>query len=117
MHAETGGGSGEVTVGWNAQPNTTGYRVYRSDAPDGDYVLVADINIVNGKTSAAAEVTNIWTTQHMYVPSGSALTSRDTSPTFEYVEYSGAGERCFKVRAYNEAGKGHSSSASCASPP
>ncbi|MCE9621753.1 MAG: hypothetical protein K8R99_05340 [Actinomycetia bacterium] len=116
VHAFPGGGSGEVAVNWNAEPDANGYRIYRSATPDGDFVLVADINVTNGDTSATSEVVNIWTAQHSYVPAGGALASRDTSSEFQYVELSGAGERCFKVRAYNDAGRGHSSSVSCSGP-
>lgn len=116
VHAYPGGGSGEVAVSWNAVTNATGYRIYRADSPDGEFVRVGRINVVTGSTSAVAEVVNIWSVQHSYVPSGGALASPDTSATFEYVELSAAGERCFKVVAFNDAGRGHSSTISCSGP-
>jgi hypothetical protein len=106
-----------VAVSWNAVSDATGYRIYRADSPDGEFVRVARINVVTGSTSATPGVVNIWSVQHSYVPSGGALSSPDTSATFEYVEVTGAGQRCFKVVAFNDAGRGHSSSISCSSPP
>ncbi|MBI4885451.1 MAG: hypothetical protein HY826_15500 [Actinobacteria bacterium] len=71
-------------------------------------------------TAAAADVVNIWSLQHSYVPPSGALANPDTSPWFQYVEVVegiASVEHCFKVIAYNAAGRGHSSAATCGSPP
>ena len=88
----------------------------RADTPDGTFVTVAKINIYSGDTHADAEVVNIWTHLHSYVPDGGGIDGHDTSPVFHYVEVSEADERCFKVVAYNGAGRGHSSSVQCSGP-
>jgi hypothetical protein len=105
-----------VQVDWNATSNAAGYRVLRSYTPDGPWVRVADININTGNTTVAPEVVNIWSAQHTYVPAGGALSGSDTSSVFQYVELSGAGERCFKVIAYNGEVRGAASSVECSGP-
>ena len=103
--ATPGGGSGEVAVGWAAVPRATGYRVIRTTAAGAQLRVVADFNITTGRTTAAPEVVNIWSTQHSYVPDRGRLTQVDRSARFEYVDI-GAGRRYYRVLAYNSTGNG-----------
>jgi hypothetical protein len=112
-----GGGSGEVEVDWDAVAQATGYRVLRSSTTAGPWVTVADLDVTTGHTTAVGQVVNLWSVQHSYIPDSGELTSPDTSPSFQYVEVSGTGSRCFRVLAYNAAGDGAASTVACGSPP
>lgn len=116
VDAYPGGGSGEVQIDWDAEDGATGYRVTIASSPDGPFEVIADFNITTGAVSVAAEVVNIWSSQHTYVPGGGSLSGTDTSSEFYLVDYSGAGERCFHVIAYNEEGRGRASSVACSGP-
>ncbi|HVQ95326.1 MAG TPA: DUF4232 domain-containing protein [Mycobacteriales bacterium] len=114
--ASTGGGSGEVVVDRKAVPQATGYRVIRTDSAGRQIRVVATFDITTGRTTAAAEVVNIWSAEHSYVPNRGPLIRTDRSPWFQYVDV-GAGRRCYRVQAYNAAGDGPLSAVSCAAPP
>jgi hypothetical protein len=114
--ASTGGGSGEVQVNWNAVPGATGYRVLRTNTAGRHARLAADFNITTGHTTAAPNVVNIWSAKHSYLPDRGPLTQVDQSPWFQYIDL-GAGQRCYRVLAYNPAGPGPQSAVTCASPP
>jgi hypothetical protein len=115
--AAPGGGSGEVAVHWDAVAGATGYRVLRSDAPDGAYEVRADVDVITGATNADEGVTNVFSAQHVYVPDGGALAAPDRSARFDYVEVGGPEERCFQVIAVNAGGESAPSEPACASPP
>jgi hypothetical protein len=117
ISAGSGGGSGEVVVDWDAVAGATGYRVLRAGATSGPFRIVADMDVLTGSTEAAAEVVNLWSEEHTYVPSGGALDAPDRSPWFQYVEVTGSDRRCFRVIAYNAAGEGEPSVVACGSPP
>ncbi len=115
--ARPGGGSGEVVVDWRAVTGATGYQVLRAGAPGGLFVTVADVNITTGSTRAADGVTNIWSEDHMYLPSGGSLTAPDRSPWFQYVDIGDPGQRCYRVIAHNPTAEGRASAVTCGSPP
>jgi hypothetical protein len=116
--AGTGGGSGEVQVDWNAVPGATGYQVLQTNTAGRHARVVADFNITTGRTRAAPQVTNIWSAEHSYIPDRGPLTRVDQSPWFQYVDVlSVAGQRCYRVLAYNTAGHGPKSAVTCAAPP
>jgi Protein of unknown function (DUF4232) len=114
--AGTGGGSGEVVLDWTAVPAATGYRVIRTNAAGGQRRVMATFDITTGRITAAAEVVNIWSTEHSYRPDRGPLTRTDRSTHFTYVDV-GAGRRCYRVQAFSAAGNGPLSAASCAAPP
>jgi hypothetical protein len=111
-----GGGSGEVHLIWGAVPNATGYRVLRSNAPDGQFEVAAEIDITTGTATAAAGVVNVFSEEHSYIPPGDPLEAPDQSSQFEYVDV-GADQRCFAVIAFNAKGDGPASAVSCGVPP
>jgi hypothetical protein len=115
ISASRAGGSGEIQLHWGAADKATGYRILRSDTADGMFAIVADLNVVSGAATVADEVTNIWSDQHVYVPSQGAFGAPDTSPTFQYVESVGSTRHCFRVVAYNAAGEGPVSTVACGS--
>jgi hypothetical protein len=117
LTAGPGGGSGEITVRWDAVARATGFRVLRSDTAAGPFDVAANFDITTGTTTAAPDVVNIWSAQHSYVPSQGTLDGPDQSPWFEYVEYSGAPQRCYRVIAYNASGDGPASAVACGGPP
>ena len=112
VKAGPGGGSGEVALDWDATSGATGYRILRSNTPGGQFAEVATIDVTRGQASAGAEVVNIWSGAHSYIPSGGPLTAPDRSRQLHYVEI-GSGQRCFRVVAYNEGGDAPPSSAAC----
>ena len=114
--AGPGGGSGEVVLDWNAATDADGYKILRSASASGAFELTGKFNVITGATSAAKGVVNIWSTQHSYFPA-TRMTGRDTSASFEYVEVRDAGERCYKVIAFNAAGDSAPSKVVCGSPP
>ena len=111
-----GGGSGEVQLTWAAVPNATGYRVLRSDAPAGQFEVAAELDITTGAATAAADVVNVFSGQHSYVPPRGSLEGPDQSPQFSYVDV-GSDQRCFSVIAFNAAGDGRASAVACGAPP
>jgi hypothetical protein len=113
--AFTGAGSGEVELGWDAVAGATGYRVLRG-AQSG-FVTVASIDVTTGATTAAPEVTGLWSAEHTYDPYSGALDAPDRSPWFRYVDVGGPGQRCYRVIARNTAGDGPASTTACGSPP
>ena len=115
--AGPGGGSGEITLRWNAVANVTGYRVLRANAAGGPFTVDADVNITTGKATAATEVTNIFSSQRTYIPPGATATAPDPSPRFEYVEVGGNVQHYFRVVAYNASGDAPASAVVCGSPP
>jgi hypothetical protein len=116
--AGPGGGSGEIKLRWNAVANVTGYRVLRASAAIGPFSVNADIDTTTGKATAGSDVTNIWSQQRSYVPSGATTAMPDSSPWFEYVEVisGGAAPRYFRVVAYNANGEAPASAIVCGSP-
>ena len=98
--------------------NASGYRVLRGDAASGPFTVTADVDITTGKTTAAAEVTNIWSEQFSYKPTRGVLARPDTSPRFEYVEIvtGGVSRRYFRVVAYNANGDAAPSVVVCGVP-
>lgn len=104
--AGSSAGSGEVAVVWKAAARATGYRVYRTDSAGRNAKLMADINIVTGRTKAVSEVVYLRSDQHTYVPNGGPLTGADRSSRFQYIDYAGGDIRYYRVRAYNAAGAG-----------
>ncbi len=115
--AHSGGGYGEVQLDWNAVANATGYRVLCTDAGGGRARVVADFNITTGRTTAAPEVVNLWSSEHTYIPGGGRLTKADTSSSFQYVDVGEAGPRYYRVLAWNLAGDGPPSAVTWSSPP
>ena len=116
VSAGPAGGSGEVMLTWDAVTNAMGYRVPRSDAADGQFEIVADLDVTTGSATAAADVVNIYSDQHSYVPARGTLDGPDRSPRFSYVDL-GSEQRCFRVIAYNAAGDGPASVVACGAPP
>jgi hypothetical protein len=115
--AGPGGGSGEVVLDWDTVTGATGYRVLRSGSRDGPFEVVADFDVTTGSTTASADVVNIWSEQHSYVPSEGTLDAPDRSPWFQYVDVSGSEQRCYRVVTYNAVGDGAASVVVCSSPP
>jgi hypothetical protein len=115
--AGPGGGSGEVVVRWNAVPAATGYQVVRALTATSSFETMADFNTFTGFVTAGPGVVNLWSTGYTYVPPGTAGSLPDRSPAFEYVEVRGAGDRCFRVIAYNAAGSAPASKTVCSPPP
>jgi hypothetical protein len=105
-----------VVLGWGAVTDADGYKILRSASARGTFELTGTLNVVTGATSAAAGVVNIRSPHHSYYPA-SKMTGRDTSASFEYVEVRDAGERCYKVIAFNAAGDSAPSRVVCGSPP
>jgi hypothetical protein len=106
-----------VFLDWSASEGASGYRVMRAGTSDGELTEVARIDVTTGLATAGPEVVNIWSGAHSYLPSDGPLTSPDRSPELHYVEVGGAGQRCFRVVAYNEGGDAPPSIAACGSPP
>lgn len=111
-----GGGSGEVGLTWEALADATGYRVLRSDTADGEFEVTAELDVTTGAATAAADVVNVFSGQHSYVPAGSTFEGPDQSPQFSYVDL-GPRQRCYRVIAFNTAGDGPSSDVACGAPP
>ena len=111
-------GSGEVTLRWNAVANATGYRVLRATTSSGPFAVNADFDITTGKTTAGADVINIWSDQYSYKPTRSAFALPDSSPRFEYIETLSGGilRRYFRVVAYNANGEAPASVVVCGDP-
>lgn len=112
----TGAGSGEVELTWKAAPNATGYRVLRSATAGGDSEVAAEIDITTGTATAAADVVNVFSDSHSYIPPRGSLDGPDQSSQFNYVDV-GPRQRCFAVIAFNPAGDGPASPVACGAPP
>jgi hypothetical protein len=110
-YAGRAAGSGEISVEWDALFNATGYRVSRSLAPGGPFVVSGDINLTTGQTFRGPGVTNLWS----YAASPSPGEIRH----FQYVEVITTPNvrRYYKVTAYSSAGSGPPSATSCGTPP
>lgn len=104
--AGSAGGSGEVQVVWKAAVRATGYRVYSTDSAGGNARLMADINIITGRTKAAPEVVYLQSDEHTYVPDRGPLAGADHSSRFQYIDVGISDTRYYRVRAYNAAGAG-----------
>jgi hypothetical protein len=74
-------------------------------------------DITTGHATVAADVTNLWSAGYMYVPTGSAGSLPDRSPSFQYVEYPETASHCFRVFAVNAAGRSPASVVKCSGPP
>jgi hypothetical protein len=112
----TGAGSGEVELTWQATPDATGYRVFRSGAANGQFTVAAEIDITTGTVTAAADVVSIFSDSHTYIPERGPLRGPDPASQFTYVDI-GPRQRCFAVVAFNAAGRGPLSRVACAAPP
>jgi hypothetical protein len=97
VRAGHGGGSGELSVTWDAVPGATGYRVSRATAPTGPFSVTADINVTTGKVTTVGDVTSV-----VSYPQREA---RHLSYT-EIVTNPGSQRHYFHVTAYNAAGEG-----------
>jgi hypothetical protein len=116
LFVRPGVGSMEVAVKWLPAQWATGYRVFRADAPEGPFVVTADIDITTGAVTKADDVTTIWSANHVYQVGGAPLTTPDTSPWFEYIDL-GPGTRWYFVAAYTPGGQGLPSAVASAGPP
>lgn len=113
--AAPAGDPGEVRVYWNAVTGATGYRVLRTDVRGAQPRAVATFDVTTGRTTTEPEVVDLKSAGHSYVPDEGPLTGADRSQSFQYVDR-GRGERCYRVEAYNAAGTGQASVATCAAP-
>lgn len=111
-----GGGSGEVQLTWEALANATGYRVLRSATVDGEFEVTAELDATTGAATAPADVANVFSDQHSYIPPRGTFEGPDQSPQFSYVDV-GSRQRCFRVIAFNSAGDGPASDVACGAPP
>ncbi len=106
ISGHTGGGSGEAVVDWGTIADATGYRMYRSESPDGPFAPSASVDVATGNTTIEIgvpyEYINIWP---------------PSAGSFEYVEASVGGRAYFRVAAFNAAGEGPRSPVVCAAPP
>jgi len=81
-----GGGSGEVQLTWEALANATGYRVLRSDTTDGEFEATAELDVTTGAATASADVVNVFSDQHSYIPPRGTFEGPDQSPQFSSVD-------------------------------
>ncbi|WP_024288161.1 hypothetical protein [Cellulomonas sp. KRMCY2] len=109
VQAGAGGGSGEVVARWVPIANATGYRVYRSDSPDGPFTASASIDIATGETTIESGAPNEYVHIDDY---RDAATAWD----FEYLEVTTSAATYFRVVAFTAAGEGPPSPVVCASP-
>jgi len=116
LSAAPGSGPREVAVRWDADPGTLGYRVFRADAPEGPFVLMAEINVATGAVTRADDVTTIRSANHSYEPGSPELTTPDASPWFEYIDL-GDGVRWYYVVAWAWGSVGPPSAVVSAGPP
>jgi hypothetical protein len=114
--ARPSGGSGEVDFLWDTVPDATGYRIMRSSTPGGAATQVANIDVATGTATVAPGVIYIRSDQHTYIPPSGRLARPDTSPSFQYIDYGEAGQRCYRVIAYNAAGAAPPSPEACSPP-
>lgn len=106
VSANTGGGSGEITVNWNTVPDATGYRVYRSSSANGPFVASASVMVATGVT--AIEFGGSYEYIQIWPPS---------SDSYEYVEAAIGSPGYFRVAAFNTAGTGPRSAVVCGTAP
>lgn len=114
--AGSAGGSGEVQVEWKAAARAAGYRIYRTDSAGGNAQLMADINVITGRTKAAPEVVYIRSDEHTYIPNGGPLVGADHASRFQYIDVGGWDTRYYRIRAYNAAGAGPLSAVTSGTP-
>jgi hypothetical protein len=114
--AGPGGGSKAVLLTWQALANASGYRVHRSDTADGAFEVTAELDVTTGAATASADVVNVFSGQHSYIPPGGTFEGPDQSPQFSYVDV-GPRQRCFRVIAFNTPGEGPASDVACGAPP
>ncbi len=106
VSAHSGGGSGEIEVYWDARPDATGYRVYRSTSASGPFVASASFDVATGTTSIEL------TSGHEYIGFWTP-----SPQTVAYIEVAfPSGPSYFRVTAFNGGGEGPSSSVVCGSP-
>lgn len=99
-----GGGSGEVLLSWAPVPEATGYRVYRSDSPDGPFLPAASYDVATGTA------TDEYTGGHEYISIYLA------DPNLVYVEAAGGVLAYLQVVAFNDGGEGPRSATMCGEP-
>jgi len=116
VSAGPGGGSGEVELIWEATANATGYRVRRSDTANGAFEVTAELDVTTGAATAAADVVNVFSEEHSYIPPRGTFEGPDQSSRFSYVDV-GNRQRCFRVIAFNTVGEGPASDVACGAPP
>ena len=110
VKAYTGGGSGETMVNWDQGADAAGYRVYRSDLPDGPFVKAASFDVATGKTTIAPAFANDYVIIGIY---GEVLPG-----VLYYVDAIGDdGPTYYEVAAFNSGGEGPPSAVVCATPP
>jgi hypothetical protein len=68
----------------------------------------AEFDVTTGTATAAADVVNVFSDQHSYIPPRGTLEGTDRSSQFFYVDV-GSGQRCFRVVAFNAARDGPAS--------
>ncbi|HEY3549372.1 MAG TPA: hypothetical protein VGK17_25155, partial [Propionicimonas sp.] len=107
VDARNGGGSGEIAVTWDTVADATAYRVYRSEAPDGPFVLSAWVDVATGATT----VTFTGAHEHISIWPPSAH-------SFEYIESgtSGGTPVYFRVTALDASGEAPASTVVCGTP-
>lgn len=106
VYAAEGGGSGEVLLIWDLVPDATGYRVYRSSAAGGPFVLSASYDV-------ASDVTTVALDGYEYVfikPEFSSTTQ------LRYTESIRNEYAWFRVSAFTAGGEGPVSGTACAGP-
>lgn len=105
IHAEPGGGSGEISVIWDVIADATGYRVYRADAPEGPFAPAASIDVTTGEVTIEY---GGWY-EYIQIKQGSepaSLAYTEAIGTFGY----------FRVTAFNAGGEGPMSVTVCSEP-
>lgn len=115
-----GGGSGEVELNWDTVANATGYRVLRASSQGGPFTVAVDVNVTTGTTTAAPDVTNVYSENATFLPRGSGTTLPTSPPRqMHYVQIitSGVQHRFYRIVAYNDAGDGPPSAIVCGSSP
>ena len=105
VDAGMGGGSGEIVVDWDTIADATGYRVYRSDVPDGPFVASASVDVATGETTV--EFAGSYEFIQVWPPS---------PQSFQYIEASVSDPGYFRVTAFNAAGEGPPSVVVCGRP-
>lgn len=106
VSANTGGGSGEITVNWNTVPDATGYRVYRSSSAAGPFVASASVIVATGATNiefgGSYEYIQIWP---------------PSSNSYQYLEAAIGSPAYFRVAAFSASGTGQRSAVVCGTAP
>ena len=105
-----GGGSGEISVTWQQIPDATGYRVYRSESPDGPFAASAWLDVTTGATTIEFPRDYEFITMASLV----AVDGWD----FAYTESTYAvGPIYFRVTGFDAGGEGPPSPVVCGTPP